>query len=73
MTDVLIRDVPEEVVRALDGRADRLGISRNEYLRRRLAQDAMSGTRPVAVDDLKRLSASLTDLADEQVMAEAWR
>ncbi|MDQ1740539.1 MAG: hypothetical protein QOE53_2191 [Pseudonocardiales bacterium] len=73
MTDVLIRDVPEEVLRALDARADRLGISRNEYVRRRLAQDAVAGTRSVAVADLKRLSEILADLDDEHVMATAWR
>ena len=32
MTDVLIRDVPEEVVAALDAHAARLGI--DEYVRR---------------------------------------
>jgi hypothetical protein len=73
MTDVLIRDVPEVVLRALDARADRLGISRNEYVRRRLAQDAVAGTRSVAVADLKRLSEILADLDDEHVMATAWR
>jgi plasmid stability protein len=73
MTDVLIRDVPEEVVRALDARADRLGISRNEYVRRRLAQDAVSETSPVEVADLKRLSEILADLHDEDVMDAAWR
>ena len=45
MTDVLIRDVPEAVVAALDARASRLGLSRSEYLRRRLAQDAVTSMR----------------------------
>jgi plasmid stability protein len=40
MTDVLIRDVPDEVLAAVDVRAGRLGLSRSEYVRRRLAQDA---------------------------------
>ncbi len=39
MSDVLIRDVPEEVVSAIDARSAELGLSRNEYLRRRLRQD----------------------------------
>ena len=73
MTDVLIRDVPEEVLRALDAHANRLGISRNEYVRRRLTQDAVAGTRPVAVADLKRLSETLADLGDEHVMTTAWQ
>ena len=73
MTDMLIRDVPDEVLRALDARAGRLGLSRNEYVRRRLAQDAVAATRSVGVDDLKRLSEILADLDDEHVMAAAWR
>ena len=40
MTDILIRDVPEDVVAAVDANAGRLGLSRSEYVRRRLAQDA---------------------------------
>ena len=40
-TDVLIRDVPDDVIAALDAHAGRLGLSRSEYVRRRLAR-----TRP---------------------------
>ena len=40
MTDMLIRDVPDDVIAALDAHARRLGLSRSEYVRRRLAQDA---------------------------------
>ena len=40
MTDVLIRDVPDDVIAALDAHAGRLGLSRSEYVRRRLAQYA---------------------------------
>ena len=45
MTDVLIRDVPDDVIAAVDARAGRLGLSRSEYVRRRLAQDAAAGER----------------------------
>ena len=38
MTDMLIRDVPDDVLAAVDARAVRLGLSRSEYVRRRLAQ-----------------------------------
>jgi plasmid stability protein len=34
MTDVLVRDVPDDVIAAVDARATRLGLSRSEYLRR---------------------------------------
>ena len=72
MTDLLIRDVPEEVVTALDAHAGRLGLSRNEYLRRLLAHDAaISGSR-VRVDDLERFAAVFRDLGEADVMTHAW-
>lgn len=36
MSGVLIRDIPEDVLAAIDARAARLRLSRNEYLRRLL-------------------------------------
>jgi Antitoxin FitA-like, ribbon-helix-helix len=72
MTDVLIRDVPDEVIAMLDAHAARLGISRSEYVRRRLAQDA-AGASKVSVADLKRFAEDFGDLADPDVMAQAWR
>ena len=52
MTDILVRDVPDAVVAALDAQAGRLGLSRSEYVRRRLAQDAARLDSPVSVEDL---------------------
>ena len=49
MTDMLIRDVPDDVIAALDAHAGRLGLSRSEYVRRRLAQDAAVPGAPVSV------------------------
>ncbi|MHB8184591.1 MAG: type II toxin-antitoxin system VapB family antitoxin [Dermatophilaceae bacterium] len=40
MPDVLIRNFPAEDLALLDQLAARLGISRTEYLRRRLQQEA---------------------------------
>src|SRR5664280_270935 len=34
-----LRDVPDHVVAGIDARSSRLGLSRSEYLRRRLAQE----------------------------------
>jgi plasmid stability protein len=73
MTDMLIRDVPDTVIAALDTHAARLGLSRSEYVRRRLAQDATADETPVTVADLSRFSALFSDLADPDVMGEAWR
>ena len=72
MTDVLVRDVPDDVVAALDAHAGRLGWSRSEYLRRRMAQDAAVSGSPVSTEDLARFADLFGDLADPQVMARAW-
>ncbi|HUK71750.1 MAG TPA: ribbon-helix-helix protein, CopG family [Streptosporangiaceae bacterium] len=69
MTDVLIRDVPDDVVAALDAHAGRLGLSRSEYVRRRLAQDAAMPGSPVTVQDLARFADVFGDLADSEIMA----
>lgn len=72
MTDILVRDVPDEVVAALDARALRLGLSRSEYLRRRLAQEAVAGPEAVTVDHLNVFAETFADLADPEVMKGAW-
>jgi hypothetical protein len=69
--DVLIRDLPEHVVAAIDANAKRLGLSRNEYLRRQLATEARPHTA-VTVADLKRSAGVFADLNDPGVMAGAW-
>ena len=72
MTDILIRDVPDDVIAALDDRARRLGLSRSEYVRRRLAQDAAAGGA-VTTGDLARFAEKFADLDDPAVMSQAWR
>jgi plasmid stability protein len=73
MTDMLIRDVPDEVVAAIDARASRLGLSRSEYVRRRLAQDAVTAAAAVSTKDLARFAEVFADLDDPAVMSRAWR
>jgi hypothetical protein len=73
MTDMLIRDVPDEVVAAVDAHASRLGLSRSEYVRRRLAQDAAVQESAVTVDDLAKFTDTFGDLADPDVMSRAWQ
>ncbi len=71
MSDILIRDVPESTVAEIDRRASDLGISRNEYLRRWL-DTGMRPVRQVTPEDLRRLGRLARDLADPDVMREAW-
>ncbi|MDQ2896697.1 MAG: antitoxin [Actinomycetota bacterium] len=71
MTDLLIRGLDGDDLERLEARARRLGLSRGEYVRRRLRADA----RPlitVSVIDLERLARELPDLGNETVMAGAW-
>lgn len=72
MTDLLVRDVPRDVVVRLDENAQRLGVSRTEYLRRALVR-AATPQLPVTTDDLVRFAESFVDLADPEVMGRAWR
>ena len=72
MSDVLIRDVPEDVLVALDALAEGMGLSRTEYIRRRLAQDAHTARLPVTVEDLRRFGKAFGDLGDDDLMRKAW-
>jgi plasmid stability protein len=73
MTDMLIRDVPDDVIAALEAHARRLGLSCTEYVRRRLAQDATVSHSPVSTGDLARFAGTFSDLADLEVMSRAWQ
>jgi hypothetical protein len=70
VTDILIRDVPDDVIAALDANAHRAGVTRAEYLRRVLAE--LQGPA-VTRDHLDRFAQRTTDLGDPDVMAAAWR
>ena len=72
MTDVLIRDVPDEVVAAIEDKARRLGLSRTEYLRRQMLRVATSTEAPVTAESLRQFSQRFSDLGDPEVMRGAW-
>ena len=72
MTDILIRDVPDEVLAAIDAKATRMGLSRTAYLRRALERERVQDTGPVTVDQLERLATLTADLNDPTVMSDAW-
>ena len=73
MADVLVRDVPEEVLAGIDAHAARLGLSRVEYIRRRLAADASTSAGPVSAADLRSFAEATRDLTDPQVVGAAWQ
>jgi hypothetical protein len=72
MPDVLIRDIPAEDLARIDAQAARLKLSRTEYLRRRLHQEASRPLTPVTTADLQRFATRFSDLEDAEVMREAW-
>lgn len=71
MPDVSIRDVPEIVLAEVDAHAARLGISRVEYIRRRLAADAATSSTQVSTEDLRKFADRFADLGDQEVMDAA--
>ena len=71
--NLLIRDIPDDVVAALDTEAARLGLSRSEYVRRTLAQASARAGATATVADLTHFEETFTDLADGELMDQAWR
>ncbi len=72
VTDILIRDVPDDVLAAIDAKAKRVGLSRTEYLRRALEREGGHDAGPVTVDQLERFAQLARDLDDPTVMSSAW-
>ena len=72
MTDILIPDVPEDVLQTLDGNARRAKLSRAEYLRRMLERDCDQAPK-VTVECLRQFGETFADLADPEVMKAVWR
>jgi plasmid stability protein len=72
MTDILIRDVPDEVLAAIDAKAKRIGLSRTAYLRRALERERVPDAGPITVDLLERVAQLAADLEDPTVMSDAW-
>lgn len=72
MTDILIRNVPDDLVAAIEANANRVGLSRAEYLRRTLERERHSTGDVVTVESLARFSEAFADLDDADVMRAAW-
>lgn len=72
MVDILVRDVPDDVVAAIEVNARAVGLSRVEYLRRLLERERSAGRSEVTVESLRRFGETFSDLADDDVMHSAW-
>jgi hypothetical protein len=74
MPNILIRDLSQEAVDRIDATAANLGLSRNEYLRRKFEEGiSPTGERTVTDEDWRRSAEVFADLADPAVMEAAWR
>ena len=73
MSDILIRDVPDDVLAAIDAKAHSAGLSRTEYLRRTLARERSETLIGITTDDLAAFADTFADLGDDTVMDGAWR
>jgi hypothetical protein len=74
MPNILIRDLSQEAVERIDAAAANLGLSRNEYLRRKFEEGTgPTGERTVTAEDWQRSAEVFADLADPTVMDAAWR
>ena len=73
MSDVVIRDIPDDVLVVLDQLAARMGLSRTEFIRRRLIQDARAAQMSVTPEDWNRFTDLYRDLSDSAVMDHAWK
>ena len=74
MTNVLIRGLSDVAVERIDAEATALGLSRNEFLRRKLEGEASTPAgASLTAEDWNRSAAAFGDLADPAVMDAAWR
>jgi hypothetical protein len=74
MANILIRDLSQEAVDRIDAAAANLGLSRNEYLRRKFEEGTTPSTeRTVSAEDWQRSAEAFADLVDPTVMDAAWR
>jgi hypothetical protein len=74
MPNILVRDLSQEAIDRIDAAAASLGLSRNEYLRRKFEENIdPAGERTVTAEDWQRSAEAFADLADPTVMGAAWR
>ena len=75
MKNVLIRGLSDRAVESIDAEASALGLSRNEFLRRKFETAATLAEDRAAVTaaDWERSSRTFGDLMNDDVMDAAWQ
>jgi hypothetical protein len=72
VADIVIRDIPDDVLAAIDAKAQRTGLSRSEYVGQALSRERSDHETTVSVSDLERFTERFADLDDAAVMRDAW-
>lgn len=74
MTNILVRGLSDAAVERIDSEASALGLSRNEYLRRKLEEESVPEPgATLTADDWAKSAAAFSDLDDPSVMDAAWQ
>ena len=74
MTNVLIRGLSDAAVERIDAEAAVQGLSRNEFLRRKLEAEGLPAVdAALTTQDWARSAETFGDLSDPAVMDAAWR
>lgn len=74
MPNILVRGLSDAAVARLDAEAEALGLSRNELLRRRLEGGGETPAVATLTDeDWARSAEVFQDLANPEIMDQAWR
>lgn len=72
MADALILDLQDDVPAARDARASLLDLCLNEYLRRRLSQEAVKSPQAVKREDVAVCAATFANPIDPKSLNGAW-
>lgn len=74
MANILLRGLSPDVLAQIDNEAAERGLSRNRFLVELIGRPYREPhRRNVTVADFERFAAAAADLADPEIMAEAWR
>ncbi|WP_454293942.1 type II toxin-antitoxin system VapB family antitoxin [Salana multivorans] len=72
MANVLIRNIDDAVIAQIDADALRLGLSRNEYLRRALESLGHEHARRETREYFEWIAETFAELRDKNVRLQAW-
>lgn len=72
MPDILIRNISDSDLHSLDRQAQKAGLSRADYVRRHLEQQAPRSSSEVTPSDFERLALATKDLGNRGIIESAW-